>query len=230
MNTRRPSDRRWRTLSATIARFSSRVVRRASSTWRSWDLATSVITGAPDATSAASWASSAALPPACLVAPKATNWAFFRSSSAAARAKNSVSRGLAPGQPPSMKPTPKSSRWRAMVSLSATVRWMPSRCAPSRRVVSKTWNSSLRVMAWFSCPGAGVPRQADLPAGGSDSTVHHRRAAPRPRRTPGGSRRATKKTPRGCERSARGSEHKVSVPLTGLSYGTVTADRRACCQ
>ena len=40
-----------------------------------------------------------------------------RSSSVAARRKNSVSLGLAPGQPPSMKPTPSSSRWRAIGQL-----------------------------------------------------------------------------------------------------------------
>ena len=129
-------------MSRTISRFSSRVVRRASSTWRSCDLATSVITGAPDSSSALTCGSSEALPPARRVAPKATSSACLKSISCWARAKNSVSRGLAPGQPPSMKPTPKSSRCRAMVSLSATVRLMPSRCAPSRSVVSKTWKLS----------------------------------------------------------------------------------------
>ncbi len=90
-------------------------------------LATSVITGAPEFRSACTWGSSAALPPALRVAPNATSWAFSNAISCWARAKNSVSRGLAPGQPPSMYPTPKVSRCRAMVSLSATVRLMPSR-------------------------------------------------------------------------------------------------------
>jgi hypothetical protein len=45
--------------------------------------------------------------PALRVAPKATRVAFLSTSSpSAARAKNSVSLGIAPGQPPSMKPTP----------------------------------------------------------------------------------------------------------------------------
>lgn len=97
-------------MSRTISRFSSRVVRRASSTCRSCALATSVITGAPDFRSAFTWGSSAALPPALRVAPNATSWAFSKVISCWARAKNSVSRGLAPGQPPSMYPTPKVSR------------------------------------------------------------------------------------------------------------------------
>ncbi|PJN32131.1 hypothetical protein CG717_14615 [Streptomyces sp. CB02613] len=36
------------------------------------------------------------------------------------------------------------------------------------------------------------------------------------------------KTPRGCERSARGSGARW--PRRTGWYGTVTADRRACCQ
>ncbi len=43
--------------------------------------------------------------------------------------------GSAPGQPPSMTPT-RSSSSGAIFILSATVRFMPSCCAPSRRVVS----------------------------------------------------------------------------------------------
>ncbi|NUP24597.1 MAG: hypothetical protein HOZ81_52810 [Streptomyces sp.] len=37
-----------------------------------------------------------------------------------------------------------------------------------------------------------------------------------------------RKTPRGCERSARGSRTTVSTRT--WSYVVVTADRRACCQ
>ncbi|RMB84362.1 hypothetical protein CTZ28_18850 [Streptomyces shenzhenensis] len=36
------------------------------------------------------------------------------------------------------------------------------------------------------------------------------------------------KTPRGCERSARGS--RTTVATRTWSYVVVTADRRACCQ
>ena len=60
-------------------------------------------------TSARVSASSAAFAPALRVAPNATSWERFRLSSLA-RTKNSVSLGLAPGQPPSMKVTPSSSR------------------------------------------------------------------------------------------------------------------------
>ncbi|MYR57829.1 hypothetical protein GTY54_16855 [Streptomyces sp. SID625] len=37
-----------------------------------------------------------------------------------------------------------------------------------------------------------------------------------------------RKTPRGCERSARGS--RTTVAARTWSYVAVTADRRACCQ
>ena len=123
-------------MSSTIARFSSNVVRRASSTCRSWDLATNVTTDAPLSRSAATSGSSAAATPARRVAPKAASVALRRSSSWAARRKNSVSLGFAPGQPPSMKPTPSPSICRAMESLSSTERFNPSCCAPSRSVVS----------------------------------------------------------------------------------------------
>ena len=74
--------------------------------------------------------------PALRVLPNAASSALRKSSSLAARLKNSVSLGTAPGQPPSMKPTPSSSSSGAMASLSATERFMPSCWAPSRRVVS----------------------------------------------------------------------------------------------
>ncbi len=133
-------------MSRTIARFSSFVVRSASATWRTSDLATRQTTGASESSSARTWASSPTFTPALRVAPKATSWALRSfSSPAAARAKNSVSLGIAPGQPPSMKPTPNSSSNRATASLSLTEYEMPSRCAPSRSVVSKTWNASRSV-------------------------------------------------------------------------------------
>ncbi len=123
-------------MSATIARFSSRVVRSASSTCRACDLATRVTTGAWESSSARTSGSSAAVPPARRVAPKAASSACWRSSSVAARRKKSVSFGFAPGQPPSMYPTPSESSAVAIASLSATDRFRPSCCAPSRRVVS----------------------------------------------------------------------------------------------
>ena len=91
-------------MSRIIARFSSRVVRSALTTWRGSALATRVTTPAPDSRSAATWGSSAATAPALRVEPNAASRACLRSSSVRALAKNSVSFGTAPGQPPSMKP------------------------------------------------------------------------------------------------------------------------------
>ena len=89
-------------MSRIIARFSSSVVRSASSTCRSCDFATSVTTLAPLSRSAAVSGSSAAFIPARRVAPNAASLACCRSSSSCARRKNAVSFGFAPGQPPSM--------------------------------------------------------------------------------------------------------------------------------
>ena len=50
--------------------------------------------------------SSCTLTPALRVAPNATSSALRSVSSVRARWKNSVSLGMAPGHPPSMKPTP----------------------------------------------------------------------------------------------------------------------------
>ena len=60
------------------------------------------------------------------VDPKAVSRLLDRASSVFARAKNSSSFGRAPGHPPSMKCTPRSSRREAIRSLSETVREMPS--------------------------------------------------------------------------------------------------------
>ncbi len=133
-NTRCPSPTRCATESRTIARFSSRVVRSARSTCRTSDFATIVATGAPDSRRCAR--SSAVTPPGLRVEPNAASVAVVSDSSVRARRKNSASLGFAPGQPPSMKPTPRSSRCRAIVSLSLTDSDRPSRWLPSRRVVS----------------------------------------------------------------------------------------------
>ena len=84
------------------------------------DLATTHTTGVSASSSARTCGSAPTSTPALRVAPNATSTAFFRVSSVRARAKNSVSLGIAPGQPPSMKPTPNSSSSRATASLSAT--------------------------------------------------------------------------------------------------------------
>ena len=131
-----PWPTRWPTVSRTISRFSSSVVRSARSTWPVCDFATRHTTDASESTSARTRGSCAATPPARRVAPKAARVAWRRSSSVRARSKNSVSFGLAPGQPPSMKSTPRSSSSPAMASLSDTERLSPSCWAPSRRVVS----------------------------------------------------------------------------------------------
>ena len=90
-------------MSATIAQFSVTSVRSARSMWRRSDFATSVTTGACASSRARTWGSRSAVVPALRVAPNATSAACRRvSSPAAARAKNSVSLGSAPGQPPSM--------------------------------------------------------------------------------------------------------------------------------
>ena len=92
--------------------------------------------GASESRSARTWGSEPADVPARRVMPNAANWAFLKVSSLATSEKNSVSLGTAPGHPPSMTPTPSSSRSAAMAILSATDRFMPSCCAPSRNVVS----------------------------------------------------------------------------------------------
>ena len=111
--TRWPSARRCRTVSEIIARFSARVVRSACSTCRSWLLATMQAMGARESRTAAVIGSSAAFIPTRRVKPKATSSAFRnRRAPSAMAAKKEVSFGLAPGQPPSMNPTPSSSSKR----------------------------------------------------------------------------------------------------------------------
>ena len=90
-----------------MATASSSDVRSASATWRSQDLATMQATGAPASMRLANTSSFSGLTPARRVEPKATSVAVPSCSSFLARAKNSMSFGLAPGQPPSMKATPR---------------------------------------------------------------------------------------------------------------------------
>ena len=92
-------------MSRTMARFSSSVVCSASVTCHTDDFATSVTTDARESSSARTCGSSCTRTPALRVAPNATRTAFFSASSpSAARAKNSVSLGIAPGQPPFDEP------------------------------------------------------------------------------------------------------------------------------
>ena len=69
------------------------------------------------------------------VLPNAASFAVCQVSLRAA-AKNSMSFGLEPGQPPSMNGKPYSSSMRATRSLSASESVMFSPWVPSRRVVS----------------------------------------------------------------------------------------------
>ena len=164
-------------MSATMARFSSGVVRRAWCTCRRSDLATRQTTGVCASRRASTCGSAAARAPALRVAPKATSCACRSGSSVRARAKNSVSLGSAPGQPPSTNPTPSSSSSRATASLSATENDMPSPWAPSRSVVSKTWNESSGT--GFSLQTKDPPRMREVCAlavllAGALGDNHHR--------------------------------------------------------
>ena len=100
--TSRPAARSTPTVSRTMRRFSSRVARSARSTWTGSDLATMVMTGAPESMRARTWGSSAAAAPGLQVEPKATSRAVRSSRSSRTRPKSSVSLGMAPGQPASM--------------------------------------------------------------------------------------------------------------------------------
>ena len=134
--TSRPAATSSPTESATIRRFSSPLVRKARSTCAGSDFATMVITGAPESSRPRSCGSFSAAVPGWQVEPKATSLAVARLSSLAARAKNSVSLGMAPGQPASIYVTPRWSRIRATASLSSTVKETDCCWAPSRSVVS----------------------------------------------------------------------------------------------
>src|SRR5665213_3154250 len=127
-----------------MATASSRVVRRASTTCISDDLATMQTASVWASTRWRRVSSSSARTPARRVEPKATRVARSRCSSFGARAKNSASFGLAPGHPPSMNVTPRWSSCSATRSLSSTVSDRPSCWDPSRRVVSKTSTASGR--------------------------------------------------------------------------------------
>ncbi len=118
-----------------MSRFSAGVAPRTSMTWSSHDFPKIVTTGVSAATSSRRFGSSAAALDRCRVEPKAASFAVCQRIVRAA-AKNSMSLGLEPGQPPSMNGIPYSSSIRATRSLSASESVMFSPCVPSRRVVS----------------------------------------------------------------------------------------------
>jgi len=163
--TRRPSSTRNATVSSIIRRFSSPLTRSARSTCRMSDLATSVMIGASESSSALTCGSFAAVVPARRVIPKAANWAFSNVSSLWTSAKNSVSLGTAPGQPPSITPTPSWSSRAAIAILSATERFMPSCWAPSRSVVSyiSTVRSAMVVSSVQECSALPSSQQKSPP-------------------------------------------------------------------
>ena len=94
-----------------------------------------VTTGVSAATSSRRFGSSPGLLERWRVLPNAASFACSQRVVRAA-AKNSMSLGLEPGQPPSMNGKPYSSSIRATRSLSASESVMFSPCVPSRRVVS----------------------------------------------------------------------------------------------
>ena len=92
-------------------------------------------TGVSAATSSRRFGSSSGRLARWRVEPKAASFARSQRMLRAA-AKNSMSLGFEPGQPPSMYGMPNSSSIRATRSLSASERMMFSPWVPSRRVVS----------------------------------------------------------------------------------------------
>jgi hypothetical protein len=118
-----------------MRKFSSRVVRSTSATCIADDLPTTVHTGVSASSSAARFGSSSAGAEARRVEPKAAMLACSQTMSLA-RWKNSASLGFDPGQPPSIMLTPNSSNRTAMRILSSLESEIPSRCVPSRSVVS----------------------------------------------------------------------------------------------
>ena len=121
--------------SAIMSRFSAGVAPRTSITWSSQLLPKIVTTGVSAATSSRRFGSSPGLFDRWRVLPNAASCACSQRIVRAA-AKNSMSFGLEPGQPPSMNGKPYSSSMRATRSLSASESVMFSPCVPSRRVVS----------------------------------------------------------------------------------------------
>ena len=116
-------------------RFSSRVVLSTSCTCSADVFPTTVQTAVRASSKARRFASSSGAVPTRQVEPNAVTTARCQGKSRA-RSKNSASFGFDPGQPPSMNATPSSSSRLAIRSLSPHESEMPSRCAPSRSVVS----------------------------------------------------------------------------------------------
>ena len=123
------------TESAIMSRFSAGVAPRTSVTWSSQHLPKIVTTGVSASTSSWRFGSASGRFDRWRVDPNAASFACSQRVVRAA-AKNSMSFGLEPGQPPSMNGKPYSSSIRATRSLSASESVMFSPWVPSRRVVS----------------------------------------------------------------------------------------------
>ena len=118
-----------------MARLPSRPILRASVTWKSHVFPNMQHHSAGQAARAFRLGSSSGGIPYLRVLPKAVR-AVLERPSLPAFSKNSSSRGLEPGHPPSTKSTPNSSSLDSMSSLSSHENETPSVCAPSLRVVS----------------------------------------------------------------------------------------------
>src|SRR2546428_12823925 len=103
--TRRPDSSRYRTLSEIIARFSSRVVRKASRTWWSHDLPKIVTQAVPADRTARRPSSRSARPRARRVEPK-EHRRGAASGSRAPPSEDFQAFWVAAGPPPSPNPTP----------------------------------------------------------------------------------------------------------------------------
>ena len=183
-----------------MARFSSGVAPSTSVTCSSQLLPKIVTTGVSASTSARRLGSSSGLFRRCRVEPNAASLADRKVIDRAA-AKKSTSFGFEPGQPPSMYGIPNSSRRRAILSLSASETIRPSRCVPSRRVVS------YRRIGWSLIdpppPESSTARRWQPPCLGSrlvsgERPVTRARASGRRRRRPqdrGGRRRGRRWSP-----------------------------------
>ena len=138
-----------------MRRFSSLSTRSTFFTCRFQVLPTMQEIGAQLSARTRSTGSSAAATPFPRVMPNAATFAPPARTSRSMRSKNSSSLGLLPGKPPSITWMPSSaSRW-AMRIFSSTDTLRPSRCMPSRSVVSYKVSGRGSVSTAARLPAAG---------------------------------------------------------------------------
>ena len=99
--------------------------------------------------------------PCAAVMPKAASSALLEPLALHARGRTPRPWGWRPGKPPSMKCTPSSSSLSAMRTFSSTETHMPSRCMPSRRVVSYSLHGTFASCSprWPCCASLASRRQ-----------------------------------------------------------------------